>query len=142
MSKGQLGNFSTMSGGEFSVAGGATDDWYISKGAQYRWGFITQSDYHQCSVCNNDIMHSLSILRGLSLYKTSQPLLSFTIELPGVDRNGKFWEFSLPPSDITWVLTINANIMSNLNILKFNMNNVHLLKLIIINAEIISNQGG
>ena len=103
MSKGQLGNFSTMSGGEFSVAGGATDDWYISKGAQYRWSFITQSDYHQCSVCNNDIMHSLSILRGLSPYKTSQPLFSFTIELPGVDRNGKFWEFSLPPSDITWV---------------------------------------
>ena len=48
MSKGQLGNFSTMSGGEFSVAGGATDDWYISKGAQYRWGFIAHTDYLQC----------------------------------------------------------------------------------------------
>ena len=108
MLKGQLGNFSTMSGGEFSVAGGATDDWYISKGAQYRWGtnVITISVYY------NDIMHSLCILRGL---------FSFTIELPGVDRNGKFWEFSLPPSDITWVLTINANNMNNLNILKFNM---------------------
>ena len=62
MLKGQLGNFSTMSGGEFSVAGGATDDWYISKGAQYRWGtnVITISVYY------NDIMHSLCILRGLS----------------------------------------------------------------------------
>ena len=51
-----------MSGGEFSVAGGATDDWYISKGAQYRWGtnVITISVYY------NDIMHSLCILRGLT----------------------------------------------------------------------------
>ena len=72
-------------------------------------GVITISVYY------NDIMHSLCILRG------QKTLFSFTIELPGVDRNGKFWEFSLPPSDITWVLTINANNINNLNVLKFNM---------------------
>ena len=37
-SKGPLGNYTTMTGAELGVAGGATDDWYISKGAIY--GYI------------------------------------------------------------------------------------------------------
>ena len=35
-SEGPLGNYTTMTGAELGVAGGATDDWYISKGATYR----------------------------------------------------------------------------------------------------------
>ena len=34
-SKGPLGNYTTMTGAQLGVAGGATDDWYISKGATY-----------------------------------------------------------------------------------------------------------
>ena len=36
-----LGNYTTMTGAELSVAGGATDDWYISKGATYGYIFFS-----------------------------------------------------------------------------------------------------
>ena len=42
-SKGPLGNYTTMTGAELFVAGGATDDWYISQGATYGYHFLSLS---------------------------------------------------------------------------------------------------
>ena len=60
---------------------------------------------------------------------------SFTIELPGSDRNGIFYEFELPPSNIKWVNIVqifkysymkfykysNIKLMNTLKIFKYQM---------------------
>ena len=57
-------------------------------------GKLIQSDFMWQDVCN--------CIRSDQNSK-SHYNCSFTIELPGEDRNGRFFEFELPPSNIKWV---------------------------------------